>query len=286
MQLCCTVHTVLRMGSSGPPPASEVCYKLQSSLRVSVKEFIQKHRFSAVALVSHDGSVKVLKVALNGDNEQSVAIMRGLRGVVPVPEVYDSGRLDRWFYMLMERITDGTLLSEYCGEPREEFYNEVERCVQKMRAHKMDHRDFKVMDSYYRECSGGKVTYKDTADFMNSRLQKGRESPVEVQECEEVLSHSDMVPRNIFISNDGKRVVSIIDWEMAGYYPDFYEFFKYLHEFKYNNLDPSTFIDRWLNIFWTETVPLVGSLEDAIHSNYCSATSLPGFTPTRHQASR
>lgn len=24
--------------------------------------------------------------------------------------------------------------------------------------------------------------------------------------------------------HDGKRVVSIIDWEMAGYYPDFYKF--------------------------------------------------------------
>ena len=48
------------------------------------------------------------------------------------------------------------------------------------------------------------------------------------------------MPRNILISKDGKHLVSILDCEMAGYYPDFYEFFKYLHEFKECVYAPST----------------------------------------------
>ena len=256
------------------PGALDICYKLQDHISVTITKFIHEYKFSAVALVSHCGTIKVLKAALDGDNEQSVAIMKSLRGVVPVPEIYYSGRLDGWFYILMEHITVGVLLSEYCDEPQDEFYSDVKTCVEKIRKHKMDHKDFRIMDSYYRECSGGKTTYRTTADFINNRLTKDCISATEIPECEVVLSHSDMVPRNIFISHDGKSVVSIIDWEMAGYYPDFYEFFKYLHEFKYNNVTPSTFTDEWLDIFWTETVPLVMSIEDAIHDEYCNATSL------------
>jgi tRNA A-37 threonylcarbamoyl transferase component Bud32 len=39
-----------------------------------------------------------------------------------------------------------------------------------------------------------------------------------------VLTHSDFAPRNILVSQG--KVVAILDWEMAGYYPEYWEYVK------------------------------------------------------------
>ena len=39
-----------------------------------------------------------------------------------------------------------------------------------------------------------------------------------------VLTHGDLVPRNILVKNG--RIVGIIDWEMAGFYPEYWEYAK------------------------------------------------------------
>lgn len=109
---------------------------------------------------------------------------------------------------------------------------------------------------------------------MNKILGESSAPATGMPDCNKVLSYSDMMPRTIFISHDGKRLVSAIDWEMAGYYPDFYEVFKYLHRFKYEDSRESKFTERWLQIFWTETARLVGRLEGNIRNDYCNASPL------------
>ncbi|CAK3798973.1 phosphotransferase enzyme family [Lecanosticta acicola] len=39
-----------------------------------------------------------------------------------------------------------------------------------------------------------------------------------------VLTHNDLAPRNILVQ--GGSVVAILDWEMSGYYPDYWEYVK------------------------------------------------------------
>ena len=39
-----------------------------------------------------------------------------------------------------------------------------------------------------------------------------------------VLTHNDLSPRNILV-RDGK-VVAIVDWELSGFYPDYWEYVK------------------------------------------------------------
>jgi hypothetical protein len=39
-----------------------------------------------------------------------------------------------------------------------------------------------------------------------------------------VLTHGDLVPRNILVRNG--NVVGIVDWEMAGFYPEYWEYVK------------------------------------------------------------
>lgn len=40
-----------------------------------------------------------------------------------------------------------------------------------------------------------------------------------------VLTHGDFVPRNILVRNGG-NVAAIVDWEMAGFYPEYWEYAK------------------------------------------------------------
>lgn len=42
-----------------------------------------------------------------------------------------------------------------------------------------------------------------------------------------VFTHGDLRPDNIIVKNG--RVTAIIDWEMAGWYPEYWEFAKALH---------------------------------------------------------
>ncbi|MGG6498963.1 UNVERIFIED_CONTAM: phosphotransferase, partial [Bacteroidetes bacterium 56_B9] len=39
-----------------------------------------------------------------------------------------------------------------------------------------------------------------------------------------VLTHSDFHPRNIIVRDD--KVVAILDWELAGFYPAYWEYVK------------------------------------------------------------
>lgn len=58
-----------------------------------------------------------------------------------------------------------------------------------------------------------------------------------------VFTHADFQARNIMVSrseNDGKIKLTIIDWEYAGWYPEYWEFC--------NSLIFNTFRAEWLDI--------------------------------------
>lgn len=42
-----------------------------------------------------------------------------------------------------------------------------------------------------------------------------------------VMTHGDFSPRNIIVQ--GSKVVAIVDWEMSGYYPEYWEYVKALY---------------------------------------------------------
>lgn len=42
-----------------------------------------------------------------------------------------------------------------------------------------------------------------------------------------VMTHGDLSPRNILVQ--GSKVVAILDWEMSGYYPEYWEYVKALY---------------------------------------------------------
>ncbi|KAJ3757016.1 kinase-like domain-containing protein [Lentinula raphanica] len=42
------------------------------------------------------------------------------------------------------------------------------------------------------------------------------------QDCPIYFSHGDLVPRNILV--EGSTITGIVDWSMAGFYPEFWEY--------------------------------------------------------------
>jgi thiamine kinase-like enzyme len=42
-----------------------------------------------------------------------------------------------------------------------------------------------------------------------------------------VLTHADLSPRNIIVKGD--KVVGILDWEMAGFYPEYWKYVKAMY---------------------------------------------------------
>ena len=65
-----------------------------------------------------------------------------------------------------------------------------------------------------RTCDGDSTWTEVVIGFVNA-MPKGRGI---------VLTHGDLVPRNILV-RDG-NVVAIVDWEMAGFYPEYWEYAK------------------------------------------------------------
>ncbi|KAF9234106.1 hypothetical protein BU15DRAFT_53040 [Melanogaster broomeanus] len=52
------------------------------------------------------------------------------------------------------------------------------------------------------------------------------------------LTHGDLLPRNILV--DGSRITAIIDWETAGFYPEFWEYCR-MH-------DPGWMTPAWAHV--------------------------------------
>nr|KMM69603.1 hypothetical protein CPAG_05918 [Coccidioides posadasii RMSCC 3488] len=86
---------------------------------------------------------------------------------------------------------------------------------------------------------GGFSPYKTEAEFnegliraMNLSQQNTRVDHVTrlvraLPKHEIVLTHADFSPRNILIRGD--KVVAILDWEMAGFYPAYWEYIKAMY---------------------------------------------------------
>ncbi|QKX55273.1 uncharacterized protein TRUGW13939_02365 [Talaromyces rugulosus] len=86
---------------------------------------------------------------------------------------------------------------------------------------------------------GGFSPYKTEEDFKEGLVRAMRLSPNNsrvdhiaklvkaLPKHEIVLTHSDIAPRNIIVRGD--HIVGILDWEMAGFYPAYWEYAKALY---------------------------------------------------------
>ena len=76
-----------------------------------------------------------------------------------------------------------------------------------------------------------------------------------------VLTHGDISPRNIIVNDN--QIVAILDWESAGWYPEYWEYVKF-----FSALDPS--------LDWCNYAPDIFS--KAYDNQYLVDSFLGGFT--------
>jgi aminoglycoside phosphotransferase (APT) family kinase protein len=93
-------------------------------------------------------------------------------------------------------------------------------------------------DQLFTDELGGYGPYDNESDFNKgivTALKRSRQGPWVDVVCEMitslknhkiVLTHGDFAPRNILVQ--GTKVVAVLDWELSGYYPEYWEYVKAL----------------------------------------------------------
>ncbi|KAI1196828.1 kinase-like protein [Nemania serpens] len=165
---------------------------------------------------------------------------------IPVPEVHNAYKDEESGHtrIIMEFI-EGAELEEVW-----DTYSpaEKESVIAQLRGYMQELRQFKGTyigaidgswcdDHFFDDHRGGYGPFKNEDDFnagIVKALKQGKsETFVDVTceiflECmrghEIVFTHNDFAPRNILVQ--GPKVVAILDWELAGYYPNYWEYCK------------------------------------------------------------
>lgn len=57
-----------------------------------------------------------------------------------------------------------------------------------------------------------------------------------------VFTHADLVPRNIMVSGTDNKIVAVLDWEFAGFYPEYWEYHKCLYSVNWSSSWVSSFL--------------------------------------------
>ncbi|OTA68434.1 kinase-like protein [Hypoxylon sp. EC38] len=167
---------------------------------------------------------------------------------IPVPEVYNAYKDEESGHtrIIMEFI-EGVELEEawdkYSDAEKEHVINQLRGYMKELRELKgsfIGAIDGSWCDDHYFDVErGGFGPFKSESDFNSGivRALKTDHPYVHVditcdlwQEImkghEIVLTHNDFAPRNILVQ--GSKVVAIIDWELSGFYPEYWEYCKAL----------------------------------------------------------
>ncbi|KAI1273332.1 kinase-like protein [Xylaria sp. FL0933] len=168
---------------------------------------------------------------------------------IPVPEVYNAYRDEESGHtrIVMEFI-EGVELEEAW-----DTYSatEKESVITQLRGYMKELRQLKGTfigavdgswcdDHFFDDDRGGYGPFVNEEQFNSGiikALKQGRSHYTDVvMTCdiireiwkghEIVFTHNDFAPRNILVQ--GSKVVAILDWELAGYYPDYWEYCKAL----------------------------------------------------------
>jgi tRNA A-37 threonylcarbamoyl transferase component Bud32 len=170
------------------------------------------------------------------------------RTSIPVPEVFNAyvdASLDRGV-IIMEYV-EGDILrnvwEDMDDERRQKIVQQLKDFMTELRAIRGDFigsiDGTACEDPVFCAELGGFGPYK-TQDEFNDGLIRAMKLSQEsswvdqiakfikaMPQHEVVLTHSDFSPRNIIVRGD--EVVAIIDWEMAGFYPEYWEYVKALY---------------------------------------------------------
>ncbi|KAJ0108776.1 hypothetical protein J7T55_011267 [Diaporthe amygdali] len=179
--------------------------------------------------------------------EASAMLFVAQHSSVPVPKVYSAFERDGRVYIVMERIDGETIAqgwSHRTDESKAAILEQLRTIVKDLRGIKpppgvgvasvdggpiFDHRlpckslwgPFPSIQDFHQELRGG-IAAEDIQDDASSPGVKHMASFHE-QACQApVFTHGDLSSLNIMVKDD--KVVGIVDWETAGWYPPYWEY--------------------------------------------------------------
>lgn len=157
---------------------------------------------------------------------------------IPVPTIYDYYNKDDCNYIIMEYIEGDTLYNMLNNNLLSE--NDIDNICLQLKKYVNELKNIK--NNYI--CSINKKSVNDILfdiiepcdeSFFNNHIINCINNILHNYYSELIknmllsnhsinLAHGDLTPRNIIINN--KKIVGIIDWENAGYYPEYWEYVK------------------------------------------------------------
>ncbi|POS73722.1 hypothetical protein DHEL01_v207891 [Diaporthe helianthi] len=169
------------------------------------------------------------------------------RTSVPVPKVHSAFERDGRAYIIMERIDGENLAEGWCrrsDESKAKILEQLGAFVQELRSIEppsgmgvanvdggpiFDHRlpskslwgPFPTIQDFHRELRGG-IAAEDIQDDASSPGVKDMTAFQEQAWTDPVFTHGDLGSSNILVKGD--KVVGIVDWETAGWYPPYWEY--------------------------------------------------------------
>ncbi|KAJ8061904.1 hypothetical protein OCU04_009693 [Sclerotinia nivalis] len=247
---------------------TSVCAMICSKWRMSVESVIRHDEESYIAVLKGDER-RLLKLTDYGDPDNEVRMMRSVPSSVPVPKVYDHGIENEIRFLLMEYIEDSIPMSDFQVVPPTHLMKSIRKHIKAIRSVTMDYEQGSSHDHYLSLCHFGGPGYSNASDFMQKRMQ-GMGLPYDqsfkFKHDKLVLSHCNLWPRNVLVSKNGSKILAIIDWETAGYYPNFYEHSTFLFALRSENIHQTQFIKRWMKLFVTPDTRRVKAYENRIYN--------------------
>lgn len=162
---------------------------------------------------------------------------------LPVPAVHEISESGKQTSILMDFV-DGECLEEVWPtmniEEKQSVAEQVRDIITVMRKATPNQTSIGAFDGPARDCrqfldyQGGPFESISTfnefvLDFLDGTPPYIRQSITEAVNdangSRNVLSHCDLTPRNIIVQ-DG-RIKALLDWEYAGWYPEYWEFVKF-----------------------------------------------------------
>ncbi|CAD6453227.1 0d8c6d34-b979-4252-9e80-509dbbc3e9e7 [Sclerotinia trifoliorum] len=247
---------------------TSVCTMICSKWNMSVESVIRNEEESYIAVLKGEEK-RLLKLSVYGDTDNEVRVMRSVPSSVPIPKVYDHGKENEIRYLLMEYIEDSIPMSDLNRLPPPHLMKSIKKYIKAIRSVTMDYEHGSSHGLYLDVCGFDSLGYASADEFIQKRME-GLELPhdpsFKFKEDKLVLSHCDLWPRNVLVTKDGSKILSIIDWEMAGYYPSFYEHSAYLFAARSQDLYSDPFIRQWMKLFATPDTRRVKPYENRIYN--------------------